>query len=135
MRNEQLQGRSFKQSTQQRQKVETKKTTAYGFISFIMRDVKSTCTTQSTPQSYEENATVAQFGNTDTHCADLTVFQLSEDEILWEMLSHLQADCPVMMQNKDYLINKISTQYDALSMKKDDSTSSDGNKTCAEDAD
>jgi hypothetical protein len=51
------------------------------------------------------------------------------------MLSHLQADCPVMMQNKDYLINKISTQYDALSMKKDDSTSSDGNKTCAEDAD
>jgi uncharacterized protein YegL len=135
MRNEQLQGKSFKQSTQQRQKVDTNKTTAYGFISFIMRDVKPTCTAQTTQQRYEENTKVAQFANTDTHSADLTVFQLSEEEILWEMLSHLQADCPVMMQNKEYLIEKISMHYDSLNMKKDDSTSSDRNETCAEDAD
>ena len=133
MRNEQLQGKSFKQSTQHRQKAETKKTTAYGFISFIMRDVTPTCTAQSTQQSSEDNATVAQFTNTDS--ADLTVFQLSEDEILWEMLSHLQADCPVMMQTKDSLIRKISMQYDALTVKKRDSTSSDRNEACAEYAD
>jgi hypothetical protein len=135
MRNEQLQGKSFKHNTQQRQKVDTKKPTAYGFISFIMRDVTPTCTPQSTHQSSEENAVVSQFANTDTHSAGLTIFQLSEDEILSEMLSHLQADCPVMMQTKDSLIRKISMQYDALIMKKRDSASSDRNEACAEDAD
>ena len=97
-----------------------------------MRDVKPTCTAQTTQQRYEENTTVAQFANTDTHSADLTVFQLSEEEILWEMLSHLQADCPIMMQTKDSLIRKNSMHYDALIIQKRDS---DRNEACAEDAD
>jgi hypothetical protein len=114
MRNEQLQGKCSKLGTQQRQHVEMKKTTAYNFIDFIMRDVTRASTHQSTEQSYEENTTTALFTNADRQDVDSTVFQLSEEEILREMLSHLAADCPVMMQNKDSLLEKISNQYDTL---------------------
>jgi hypothetical protein len=114
MRNEQLQGKCSKLGTQQRQHVEMKKTTAYNFIDFIMRDVTRASTQQSTEQSYEENTTTALFANADRQDVHSTVFQLSEEEILREMLSHLAADCPVMMQNKDSLLEKISNQYDTL---------------------
>jgi hypothetical protein len=114
MRNEQLQGKCSKLGTQQRQHVEMKKTTAYNFIDFIMRDVTRASTHQSTEQSYEENTTTALFTNADRQDVDSTVFQLSEEEILREMLSHLAADCPVMMQNKESLLEKISNQYDTL---------------------
>jgi hypothetical protein len=114
MRNEQLQGKCSKLGTQQRQHVEMKKTTAYNFIDFIMRDVTRASTQQSTEQSYEENTTTALFTNADRQDVDSTVFQLSEEEILREMLSHLAADCPVMMQNKESLLEKISNQYDTL---------------------
>jgi hypothetical protein len=117
MRNEQLQGKISKQDTQQRQIVDTKKNTAFSFISFIMQDVThenlDQKTDPTTNQTYDKN-NATLFDNVEKHYLHLTEFQLSEEEILKEMLTHLAADCPVMMQNKEDLIAKISSQYEKM---------------------
>jgi hypothetical protein len=119
MRNEQLQGKISKSGTQQRQHVDNKKNSALSFISFIMQDVTNASLDQQTvPTTYEGTL----FDNNDRHFEkELTVFQLSEDEILKEMLTHLASDCPVMMQDKEHLIAKVSSQYDNLNAKNSDS--------------
>jgi hypothetical protein len=134
MRNEQLQGKISKPGPQQRQNVDSKKNSALSFISFIMQDLTSTSLDQQTvPITHD--ATLFDNTDSDRHLHEhLTVFQLSEDEILKEMLTHLAADCPVMMQNKENLIAKLSSQYDNLNVKNMEKYVLDTNQSGVEDA-
>lgn len=117
MRNEQIHGKNSKASTPQSRNTGIKKNTAMSFISFVMKEVITPDLDQNNdPGTNEANQqdAVTMFDDTDLPCVQLTVFQLSEEEILKEMLTHLAADCPTMMQNKERLITQISSQYDNL---------------------
>ena len=129
MRNEQLNGKISKSSTQQRAGTDNKKNAAYSFINFIMQDVINSDSDKNVvePFNHATNDTTP-FNKNDMNPVQITVFQLSEEEILKEMLTHLAADCPVLMQNKEVFTTKIALQYDTLK-------SLNGEKTCPEDTD
>jgi hypothetical protein len=55
----------------------------------------------------------ANEGTTDT-AVDFTKFHLEDDEMLMELMIHLHADCPDLMNDKADLIDRVSKLYDKL---------------------
>ena len=50
----------------------------------------------------------------DTTDSTYTVFQLGENEILHELLQHLQSDCPDIMHDRSKLLERVAQVYDNM---------------------
>ena len=63
------------------------------------------------PFTMIEDNTSASCG---TGTTDFTKFHLEDDEMLMELMIHLHADCPDLMNDKGDLIERVSKLYDKM---------------------
>jgi hypothetical protein len=48
--------------------------------------------------------------------SEFTKFHLADDEMLLELLSHLHADCPDLMHDKQNLLDRVGILFDKIQM-------------------